>query len=108
MKELINFLKGIPENNELGIKGFLGEELYSQKHKLNQISFFKNKNINILEKSDYPKKTQFFILKEQDKYLLSDNIYIFALYLIKNDKIVMNCSLDSFINYENYDSDFII
>lgn len=100
MEDLIQFLKTTPKNEYLGIIGFLGEELYSQKHKLTNLPFFHNKNIVVLEKPDYPKKTKFFILKEHHKHLLCDIIHIFAFYLIKDDKIIMNCSLDSFLDYE--------
>ncbi len=108
MKDLINYLKTIPENNDLGIRGFLGEELYEHRNKLNKLSFFKDKTINILKAPDYPKKTLFFLLEESHKYQLSDNIHLFAIYLIKDDKVVMNCSLDSFLDYEEEDYDYII
>ncbi len=108
MKELIEYLKTSPKNHRLGINGFFGEELYNQRNKLNKLSFFKDKTINILEKPDYPKKTSFFLLKESDEHLLGDNIYLFAIYLTKNNKIVMNCSLDSFLDYKEEDYDYVI
>lgn len=101
MNEIIEYLKTIPRNNELGINGFLGEELYGVKDKINNFSIFKDKKINILETPGYPKKTKFCLLKNDHKHLLCDEIHIFAIYLIDDDKIVICCSLDSFIDYDD-------
>lgn len=95
MEEIIKILKTCKKNDALGIQGCIGSDLDLIRDELEGSRFFFGKEIKILETPEWPKTTKFFILNKNHRDLFCDEIFLFALYLIENDIIIINCSIDS-------------
>jgi len=101
MDELFQILHNSPRKEHLGVWGYFGDELLNVKNDLEDTIFFHGKKIRILDNPSYPKKTKFFTLKDYHQYVLSNEVFLFAFYLTEQNNIFLNCSEDSFVEYEH-------
>lgn len=96
LKELKSFLEGCPEQEYLGAKGFLGQELYQIKNELQNLSFFEDKNIFIINDPQYYNLV-FMSVDNYTQYKLKRNIQLYGLYLTKKNNVFISCTKESLI-----------